>query len=79
MVERGRNRRDMAFTARLCKSAVDRLHDMAGASAIFDNHVAQRKFCDLQAASRHIALSWDLAGTTCGEIMFGLEPTSPLI
>ena len=79
MLERGRNRRDMAYSGRLCKSAVDRLHDMAGASGIFDGHAAQRKFRDLQAAVRHIALSWDLAGTSCGEILFGLEPSSPLI
>ena len=79
MLERGRNRRDQAYTGRLCKSAVDRLHNMAGASGIFDSHTSQRKFRDLQAAVRHIGLSWDLAGTTCGEIMFGLEPSSPLI
>ncbi len=78
-LERGRNRRDQAYTGRLCKSAVDQLHNMAGASGIFDSHTSQRKFRDLQAAVRHIGLSWDLAGTTCGEIMFGLEPSSPLI
>ena len=79
IMERGRNRRDMAYAGRLCKSAVDRLHDMAGASGIFDSHAAQRKFRDLQAVVKHIGLSWDLAGTSCGEIMFGLEPSSPLI
>ena len=79
MLERGRNRRDMAYAARLCKSAVNRLHDMAGASGIFDSHVSQRKFRDLQAASRHIGLAWDIGGTTCGEIMLGREPTSPFV
>lgn len=79
LLERGRNRRDMAYAGRLCKSAVDQLHDMAGASGIFDEHAAQRKFRDLQAAVRHIALSWDLAGTNCGEIMLGLEPSSPFV
>jgi alkylation response protein AidB-like acyl-CoA dehydrogenase len=79
MLERGRNRRDMAYLARLCKSAGNRLHDMAGASGIFDSHITQRKYRDLQAALRHITLSWDIAGTTYGEIAFGLEPSSPLI
>ena len=79
MLERGRNRRDMAYLARLCKSAGNRLHDMAGASGIFDSHITQRKYRDLQAALRHITLSWDIAGTTYGEIVFGLEPSSPLV
>jgi len=79
MKQRGRNRRDMAYASRLCKSGVDRLVDIAGASGVFDDHIAQRKYRDLQVATRHIALSWDLAGTTCGEITFGLEPSSHLI
>jgi alkylation response protein AidB-like acyl-CoA dehydrogenase len=79
MLERGRNRRDMAYVARLCKSAGNRLHDMAGASGIFDSHITQRKYRDLQAAARHIGLSWDVAATTHGEIVFGLEPSSPLV
>jgi alkylation response protein AidB-like acyl-CoA dehydrogenase len=79
LLERGRNRRDMAYVARLCKDAGNRLHDMAGASGIFDSHITQRKYRDLQAAVRHIALSWDIAGATNGEVMFGLEPSSPFI
>jgi hypothetical protein len=69
----------MAYAARLCKEAGNRLHDMAGASGIFDSHVTQRKYRDLQAATRHIALGWDLAGTNCGEVMFGLERSSPFV
>lgn len=78
ILERARNRRDMTYMARLCKSATNRLSDMAGASGVFDGHPAQRKFRDLQTAVRHIALSWEIAATTCGEVMFGLEPNSPL-
>ena len=77
--ERARNRRDNAYIGRLCKSAVDRLHGMAGSSAILDGHVAQRKFRDLHAAVSHISMSWDIAGTTFGEVAYGLDPTSPLI
>jgi hypothetical protein len=69
----------MAYLARLCKSAGNRLYDMAGAGGIFDSHIAQRKYRDLQAVLRHVTLGWDIAGTTYGEIMFGLEPSSPLI
>ncbi|MEK9660687.1 MAG: ATP-binding cassette domain-containing protein [Alphaproteobacteria bacterium] len=79
MLKRVRNRRDMAYAARLCKSAGNRLHDMAGASGIFDNNITQQKFRDLQAATRHIGLSWDIAGTNCGEVMFGRDPSSPFV
>ena len=79
MDERARNRRDMAYAGKLCKSAADQLIEMAGGSGVFDTNIVQRKYRDLQVAMRHIALSWDLAATTCGEIMFGLKPTSHLI
>ena len=79
MDERGRNRRNMAYAARLCKAAVNRLHDMTGASGIFDGNITQRKFRDTQAASRHIGLSWELAATDAGSIMLGQEPKSPFV
>lgn len=79
LLERGRNRRDMAYATRLCKTATNRLHEMTGASGIFDSNITQRKFRDLQAASRHIGLSWELAGTNCGEVMLGIEPSSPFV
>lgn len=77
--ERARNRRDHAYVARLCKSAVDRLHGMVGARAIFDGHVAERKFRDLHAVVGHMSMSWDISGITFGEVAFGLEPSLPYI
>ena len=79
MQEKARNRRDHAYAGRLCKSAVGRLQGMAGAGAIFDGHVVERKFRDMHAVVNHIIQSWDIAATTFGEVTLGLKPTSPLI
>ena len=77
--EKARNRRDTAYAARLCTRAVDRLFGASGAKGIFDDNVAQRKFRDLRAANVHIAVNWDLAGTTYGRVALGLDPITPLI
>ncbi len=79
MGEKARNRRDQSYAGRLCRSAVERLQSMAGAGAIFDDRAAQRKFRDMHAVAGHYVQSWDIAGTTFGEVAFGLEPTSPHI
>jgi alkylation response protein AidB-like acyl-CoA dehydrogenase len=79
MAEKARNRRDQAYAARLCTRAVDRLFSAAGAKGIFDDNVIQRKFRDLRAANVHIAVNWDLAGTTYGRVSLGLDPITPLI
>ncbi len=79
MAEKARNRRDQAYAARLCTRAVDRLFGAAGSKGIFDDNVVQRKFRDLRAANVHIAVNWDLAGTTYGRVSLGLDPITPLI
>ena len=79
LAEKARNRRDQAYAARLCTRAVDRLFSAAGAKGIFDDNVIQRKFRDLRAANVHIAVNWDLAGTTYGRVSLGLDPITPLI
>ena len=79
MAEKIRNRRDQAYSARLCTRAVDRLFGAAGARGILEENVVQRKFRDLRAANVHIAVNWDLAGTTYGRVTLGLDPITPLI
>ena len=79
MMEKARNRRDHAYVARLCKSAVDRLHGLTAANGLFDDNFAQRKFRDMHAVSAHISAWWDISGPTYGEVALGLEPTSPFI
>lgn len=77
--ERSRNRRDHAYVVRLCRQAVDRLFTAVGGQGIFLDNVAQRKFRDIHAVSAHLALNWDIAGTTYGRVALGLEPQARLI
>jgi resorcinol 4-hydroxylase (FADH2) len=79
LAERSRNRRDHAYVVRLCRQAVDRLFTAVGGQGIFLDNVAQRKFRDIHAMSGHLALSWDIAGTTYGRVALGLEPAARLI
>jgi alkylation response protein AidB-like acyl-CoA dehydrogenase len=70
---RARNRRDIAYVAYQCTRALDRLFAAAGAGSIFLDSEAQRLLRDMHAAGQHIALSWDVAGSTYGRVMFGLD------
>jgi len=79
MAERARGRRDQAYMVTLCRRAVDRLFTAAGGGGIFLSNEMQRKFRDMHAMSGHIALNWDVAGTTFGRVAFGLDPATPLI
>jgi 3-hydroxy-9,10-secoandrosta-1,3,5(10)-triene-9,17-dione monooxygenase len=76
--QRARNRRDIAYVAYQCTQAVDRLFASAGAGGIFLDSEAQRLLRDIHAAGQHIALSWDVAGSTYGRVVFGLPPGGDL-
>lgn len=79
LATKARNRRDQAYSAKLCRQAIDRLFGATGAHNIFSDNVSQRKFRDMRAASNHIAANWDVAGTTYGRVSFGLDPQTRLI
>ncbi len=79
MTERARGRRDQAYMVTPCRRAVDRLFTAAGGGGNFLDNEMQRKFRDIHAISGHIALNWDVAGTTFGRVAFGLDPATPLI
>ena len=72
MEQRARNRRDIAYVAAQCTRALDRLFASAGAGSIYLDNEAQRLLRDAHAVGQHIALSWDVAGSTYGRAMFGL-------
>lgn len=76
---RARNRRDQAYSSRLCRQAVDRLFGAAGTHGIFNDQAAQRRYRDVRAAANHIAVNWDLSGTTYGRVAFGLDPATPFV
>ncbi len=76
--QRARNRRDIAYVAYQCTRAVDRLFASAGGRSINLDSEAQRLLRDIHSAGQHISLSWDLAGTTYGRVIFGLPPGQDL-
>jgi alkylation response protein AidB-like acyl-CoA dehydrogenase len=75
-VEKARCRRDQAYSATLCRQAVNSLFESAGASALFDGSELQRLWRDTNAAAAHHGLVWDVHGLSWGRISFGL-PSSP--
>jgi len=79
MDERTRSRRDQAYAGKLCRRAVDRLFETAGAHGLFTDNVSQRKFRDMCAVNGHISGNWDMAGTTYGRVAFGLDPQTIFI
>jgi len=79
LAEKARNRRDQAYSVRLCRTAVDRLFAAAGTRGLFSQHGAQRRFRDMCAMSTHVALGWDIAATTWGRVALGLQPQTPFI
>jgi len=76
--QRARNRRDIAYVAYQCTRALDRLFAAAGAGSIFLDSEAQRLLRDIHAAGQHMALSWDVAASAYGRVMFGLPPGQAL-
>jgi len=76
--QRARNRRDIAYVARQCTRALDRLFSAAGARSIFLDSEAQRLLRDIHAAGQHMALNWDVAGANYARVMCGLPPSLEL-
>ena len=70
---RARNRRDQAFAARLCLTAIDRLHAASGAHGLFDSSRVQLAFRDAHAAAAHMALNWEMAAKPYGQMRLGLD------
>ena len=76
--DRVRFKRDASFAAGLCRTAVDRLVEVAGAHGIADDHPLQRAWRDLNAIASHRGLGWDASGELFGQVAFGLPPTDPM-
>ncbi|WP_054108843.1 acyl-CoA dehydrogenase family protein [Novosphingobium sp. AAP83] len=56
-----RNRRNQAYAGRLALQAIDRLFAVAGSTATAEGNQLQIKYRDVQTATLHASMSWDLA------------------
>jgi 3-hydroxy-9,10-secoandrosta-1,3,5(10)-triene-9,17-dione monooxygenase len=72
-------RRDGAFAARLCDSAMNAIFKSAGATGLYDEQPLQRAFRDFTAASQHISMMWDAQATTYGRVALGLPCDNPTL
>jgi len=73
-MDRARFRRDKAFVAKLCLSAVNGLWELGGGHAIFESGRLQRYHRDIQAAVRRDRFIMELGGLQYGRVALGLEP-----
>jgi alkylation response protein AidB-like acyl-CoA dehydrogenase len=74
VARRIRNRRDMAFSARLCQQAVDALFAGVGAAGLSLDHPIQRIWRDSHMIVKHFSLNWDVVSGMAGQYLLGLEP-----
>lgn len=74
LTELARHRRDHAYVARLCLSAVSRVFDASGAHALQEENPLQRIHRDVAAGVHQLGLNWDLVAEDYGRVIQGLPP-----
>lgn len=67
-------RRNACYAAMIARRAVDRLFEGAGGHGLYLDNDLQRGMRDAKAAVAHLALGWDMGGTTYGRVALGLDP-----
>lgn len=60
-------KRNACYAAQLCLNAVQRLFNIAGGRALYENSVLQRQFRDCFAAAAHHSLVWESAAIDYGK------------
>lgn len=76
---RARFRRDLAYAARSCMRAVDIIHYISGAHALFEENPLQRAFRDVHAINAHIGLRWDNSALPYGRMAMGVGQEDPML
>lgn len=76
---RARYRRDLAYAALQCMRAVDLIHYIGGAHALFEENPIQRAFRDVHAVNAQIGLRWDVGALPYGRLALGLELNDPFL
>ena len=74
--DRARLRRNLAYAVGRCRDAVNSLFEGAGGGAIYDSEPLQRVWRDLNAASAHVAFSWDDAVNDFAKARLDLPPSA---
>ncbi len=74
-----RLRRDGAYAAHLCTTAVDLLFGAGGGEFLYNQQTIQRSFRDVHAANSHYALAWDIATTMAGKDLLGIAADLPTL
>jgi len=76
-LDRTKCRRDTAYSAQLCRRAVNDLFEAGGGSSLFESSDVQRLWRDTNAAAAHHGLSWDVRATEFGRVLMGLPAADP--
>lgn len=69
--ERARNKGDLSYAARLARKATDLLYESVGGAGLSNDGLTQRYWRDVNAATKHISLNWDMCSTLYGRVALG--------
>ena len=72
-LEKASRSRNLAFAIQQCREAVNTLYQASGGSGVYLSGDMQRWWRDVNAASQHVAFTWDLAAVSYGRAVAGLE------
>jgi 3-hydroxy-9,10-secoandrosta-1,3,5(10)-triene-9,17-dione monooxygenase len=72
-----RLKRDAAWCARLCVSAVDTVFAGSGGGGLFEGSAVQRHWRDVHAAAAQFGLQWDVWAPAYGRVRLGLPSGMP--
>lgn len=73
-LEKAARSRNLAYAVQQCRDAVNTLYEASGGSGVYLSGEIQRWWRDVNAASQHVAFTWDLAAMAFGRAAVGLEP-----
>ena len=68
-----------AYLVQLCRRAVSRVFEAAGAKSVQDTSALQKAFRDINTAAHHATIDPDDTAITYGRVAFGLRPNSILL
>lgn len=72
LAEKAARSRNLAFAIQQCREAVNTLYQASGGSGVYLSGEMQRWWRDVNAASQHVAFTWDLAAVAYGRAACGL-------